>query len=172
MAVRAGVASVEHGSLLDDEGIELLKKHGTYLVADIYNDDYIVAEYQKLGFPENIIAKERQVGRRQRENFRKAVLAGVKVAYGTDAGVYPHGGNARQFKYMVEWGMSPIQAIQAATVNAADLLGWRAKVGTIAAGHAADIIAVSGDPLANVASLENVEFVMKSGVVHRNALTP
>jgi imidazolonepropionase-like amidohydrolase len=170
MAVKAGVASIEHGSLIDDEGIELMKKHGTYLVADIYNDDYIIAEYQKLGFPQNIIEKERQVGRKQRENFRKAVLAGVKIAYGTDAGVYPHGGNGRQFRHMVEWGMSPMRAIQAATVHAAELLGWQNKVGAIAEGRAADIIAVSTNPLEDVTTLEKVSFVMKSGVVHKNEI--
>ena len=99
--MRAGVASIEHGSLIDDEGIQLMKERGTYLVADIYNDDYILAEYERLGYPEKIIEKERQVGRPQRENFRKAVRAGVKVAYGTDAGVYPHGWNGKQFAYMV-----------------------------------------------------------------------
>jgi imidazolonepropionase-like amidohydrolase len=168
MAVRAGVASVEHGSLIDDEGIELMKKHGTFLVADVYNDDYIVAEYQKLGVPQNIIEKEKLVGRRQRENFRKAVLAGVKVAYGTDAGVFPHGLNGRQFRHMVEWGMTPMQAIQAATVQAAELLGWQAKVGAIVPGRAADIIAVASNPLDDVTVLENVAFVMKNGVVQKN----
>src|SRR5437660_12186044 len=109
-AVRAGVASVEHGSLIDDEGIRLMKEHGTYLVADIYNDDYIIAEYTRLGFPQKIIEKERLVGRQQRENFKKAVQAGVKIAYGTDAGVYPHGWNAKQFAHMVRWGTTPLQA--------------------------------------------------------------
>src|SRR6266542_1857929 len=116
-AVRAGVASVEHGSLIDDEGIRLMKERGTYLVADIYNDDYIIAEYTRLGFPQKIIEKERLVGRQQRENFKKAVQAGVKIAFGTDAGVYPHGWNAKQFAHMVRWGTTPLQAIQAATVN-------------------------------------------------------
>src|SRR6058998_886900 len=121
-AVRAGVASVEHGSLIDDEGIRLMKEHGTYLVADIYNDDYIIAEYTRLGFPQKIIDKERLVGRQQRENFKKAVQAGVKIAYGTDAGVYPHGGNAKQFAHMVRWGTTPLLAPhQALLVD--DLLG-------------------------------------------------
>src|SRR6185503_15562897 len=111
-AVRAGVASVEHGSFIDAEGIKLMKERGTYLVADIYNDDYILAEFAKLGYPEKIIEKERVVGRTQRENFQKAVKAGVKIAYGTDAGVYPHGWNAKQFAHMVKWGLTPIQAIQ------------------------------------------------------------
>jgi imidazolonepropionase-like amidohydrolase len=168
MAVRAGVASVEHGSLIDDEGIELMKRHGAYLVADVYNDDYIIAEYEKLGFPPRIIEKERAVGRKQRENFRKAVAAGVKVAFGTDAGVFPHGANGRQFAYMVEWGMTPMQAIQAATVNAAELLGWQNRLGAIEPGKLADIIAVAGDPLKDVRVLEDVAFVMKDGVICKN----
>ena len=116
-AIQAGVASIEHGSFIDDEGIRMLKERGTFLVADIYDDDYILAEYGRLGFPESILEKERKVGRTQRENFKKAVQAGVKMAYGTDAGVYPHGGNAKQFRHMVQWGMTSMQAIQAATVG-------------------------------------------------------
>jgi imidazolonepropionase-like amidohydrolase len=166
-AIRAGVASVEHASFIDDEGIRLAREKGTYLVMDIYNDDYILAEYARLGYPDKIIEKERQVGRIQRENFRKAVQAGVKMAFGTDAGVYPHGWNARQFAKMVEWGMTPMQAIQAATVNAADLLGWSDKVGSLAPGHYADLVAVRGDPLQDVSELERVQFVMKGGVVVR-----
>jgi len=171
MAVKAGVASVEHGSFIDEEGIELMKQHGTYLVADIYNDDYIMSEYAKMGYPEKILNKERLVGRAQRENFAKAVKAGVKIAYGTDAGVYPHGWNGKQFFYMVKFGLTPMQAIQSATTSAADLLGWTAKVGSITAGKLADIIAVSNDPLQNITVLENVQFVMKGGVVYKNLLT-
>ena len=170
MAVKAGVASIEHGSLVDEEGIALMKQHGTYLVADVYNDDYIVSEFEKLGYPAQIIEKERKVGRLQRENFKKAVAAGVKVAFGTDAGIFPHGGNGRQFRYMVEWGMTPMQAIQAATVNAADLLGWQEKVGAIAVGKLADIIAVTTDPLKDVSAIEKVAFVMKGGVVIKNEM--
>ncbi len=170
MAVRAGVASVEHGSLIDDEGITLMKQRGTYLVADIYNDDYILSEFEKLGFPQHILDKERLVGRKQRENFRKAVSAGVKVAYGTDAGVYPHGWNGKQFAKMVEWGMTPMQAIQSATVRAADLLGWQEKVGAVAEGKLADIIAVQQDPLQDITALESVDFVMKGGVVYKDTL--
>ena len=170
-AVRAGVASVEHGSLIDDEGIRLMKEHGTYLVADIYNDDYIIAEYTRLGFPQKIIEKERLVGRQQRENFKKAVQAGVKIAYGTDAGVYPHGWNAKQFAHMVRWGTTPLQAIQAATVNAADLLGWRDLVGALEPGKFADVIGVMGDPLQDVTVLEHVGFVMKGGQVVKDSLT-
>jgi len=170
-AVRAGVASVEHGSLIDDEGIRLMKEHGTYLVADIYNDDYIIAEYTRLGFPQKIIDKEGLVGRLQRENFKKAVQAGVKIAYGTDAGVYPHGWNAKQFAHMVRWGTTPLQAIQAATVNAADLLGWADRVGALEPGKFADVIGVAGDPLQDVTVLEHVGFVMKGGQVVKDSLT-
>src|SRR5438309_4735967 len=170
-AVRAGVASIEHGSLLDEEGIRLMKERGTYLVADIYNDDYILAEYTRLGYPQKIIDKERQVGRLQRENFKKAVQAGVKIAFGTDAGVYPHGWNAKQFAHMVRWGLTPMQAIQAATVNAADLLGWADRVGAIEPGKFADLIAVTGDPLQDVTVLEHVGFVMKGGAVVKDSLT-
>jgi len=170
MAVRAGVASVEHGSPIDDEGIELMKRHGTRLVADVYNDGYIVAEFEKLGYPPRTIEKEKAVGRRQRENFRKAVAAGVRIAFGTDAGVFPHGANGGQFAYMVEWGMTPMQAIQSATTSAAELLGWQDRSGTIAPGKPADIIAVSGDPLRDVRTLEDVAFVMKDGVVYQNRI--
>ena len=171
MAVKAGVASIEHGSFLDDEAIQLMKQHGTYLVADVYNDEYILGEYAKLGYPEKIINKERTVGKTQRESFEKAAKAGVKIAFGTDAGVYPHGYNARQFKWMVRFGLTPMQAIQAATVNAADLMGWSNKVGAISAGKLADIIAISGNPLDDVSLLENVQFVMKGGMVYKNLLT-
>ena len=170
-ATRAGVASIEHGSLIDDEGIRLMKEHGTYLVADIYNDDYIIAEYTRLGFPPKIIEKERLVGRQQRENFKRAVQAGVKIAFGTDAGVYPHGWNAKQFAHMVRWGTTPLQAIQAATVNAADLIGWADRVGALEPGKFADVIGVVGDPLQDVTVLEHVGFVMKGGQVVKDSLT-
>ena len=166
-AIKAGVASVEHASLIDDEGIRLAKERGTYLVMDIYNDDYIMAEYKRLGFPQKILDKEALVGRTQRENFRKAVQPGAKLAYGTDAGVYPHGWNGKQFAKMVEWGLTPMQAIQTATVNAADLLGWSDRVGSIQPGRFADIVAVTGDPLADIRELERVSFVMKGGVVYK-----
>src|SRR5262249_42409891 len=171
-AVRAGVASIEHGSLLDDEGIQLMKQRGTYLVADIYNDDYILAEYARLKYPEKIIDKERQIGRLQRENFQRAARAGVKIAFGTDAGVYPHGWNAKQFAHMVRLGLTPLQAIQAGTGNRADLLGWKDKVGAVAPGLFADLIAVDGDPLQDVTTLERVRFVMKGGRVFKNAAPP
>jgi len=166
-AIKAGVASVEHASLIDDEGIALAKEHGTYLVMDIYNDDYIMAEYKRLGYPDKILAKEQLIGRLQRENFRKAVQAGVKMAFGTDAGVYPHGWNGKQFAKMVEWGMTPMQAIQSATTSAADLLGWSDRVGSLQPGHFADLIAVKGDPLKDISELERVQFVMKGGKVVR-----
>jgi len=167
-AIRAGVASIEHGSLLDDEGIRLMKEHGAYLVADIYNDDYIVSEYKRMGYPEQLLEKERQIAQTQRENFQRAVKAGVKVAYGTDAGVYPHGWNARQFAHMVRWGLTPLQAIQSATIHAADLLGWSDRVGAVAPGLYADLIAVEGNPLEDITELERVKFVMKGGVVYKS----
>ena len=167
-AINAGIDSIEHSSLIDDEGIRLAKEHGTYLVFDIYNDDYILGMGEKNGVLPESMEKERKIGRLQRENFRKAFQAGAKMAYGTDAGVYPNGDNAKQFAKMVEWGMKPIDAIQAATVNAADLIGWADKVGAIEKGHFADIVAVQGDPLSDVKLLENVRFVMKNGDIVRN----
>lgn len=171
MATKAGVASIEHGSFLDDEAIRLMKERGTYLSADIYNDDYIVAEFLKLGYPQKIIDKEKLVGRTQRESFQKAVKAGVKIAYGTDAGVYPHGWNGKQFSKHVEWGQTPMQAIQSATMNSADLLGWKDQLGSISVGKFADIVAVTENPLQKISVLENVQFVMKDGVVYKNLLT-
>lgn len=171
MAIKAGVDSIEHGSFLDEEGIRLMKERGTYLSADIYNDDYILAEYAKFNTPQKILDKEKLVGRTQRENFRKAVQAGVKIAYGTDAGVYPHGWNAKQFAKMVEWGMTPMKAIQASTVANADLFGWSDRIGSITPGKFADIVAVTPDPLQKISVLENVEFVMKGGVVYKDTRT-
>ncbi len=169
-AIRAGIDSIEHSSLIDDEGIRLAKEHGTYLVFDIYNDDFILAEGAKNGMLPESIEKERSIGRLQRENFRKAFQAGAKMAFGTDSGVYPHGDNAKQFAKMVEWGMKPLDAIRAATINAADLLGWSENVGTLKKGHFADLIAVPADPLADVHALEHVQFVMKGGKVAKNEL--
>jgi imidazolonepropionase-like amidohydrolase len=167
-AIQAGIDSIEHSSLIDDDGIALAKKRGTYLVFDIYNDDFILQEGAKAGMLPESIEKEKKIGRLQRENFRRAWQAGAKIAFGTDAGVYPHGDNAKQFAKMVEWGMKPTDAIQAATVKAADLLGWADKVGAVETGHYADIIAVSGDPTSDVKVLESVKFVMKGGVIVRN----
>jgi len=167
-AIRAGIDSVEHSSLIDDEGIELAKQHGTYLVFDIYNDDFIVNKGEKTGLLPESIEKEKKLGRLQRENFRRAFQSGAKIAFGTDAGVYPHGDNAKQFSKMVEWGMKPLDAIRAATLSAADLIGQPDKVGSLEPGHYADLIAVSGDPLSDVKVLESVSFVMKGGTVIRN----
>jgi imidazolonepropionase-like amidohydrolase len=167
-AAKAGVDSIEHGSLIDEEGIRTMKEHGTYLVADIYNDDFILGLGKQYGFTDEMLEKERMVGQQQREGFRKAAQAGVKIAFGTDAGVYPHGGNAKQFAYMVKYGLTPMQAIQSATVNAADLLGWSDQVGSLEPGRFADLIAVEGDPLKDVTTLEHVKFVMKGGQVIKN----
>ena len=138
-------------------------------MADIFNEDYIMAEYKRLNFPEKILDKERQIGKAQRENFQRAVRAGVKIAFGTDAGVYPHGFNARQFRFMVRYGLTPMQAIQSATTSAADLLGWSDRVGSVAPGRYADLVAVDGDPLADITLLEHVNFVMKGGVVYKDS---
>ncbi|MEO8727236.1 MAG: amidohydrolase family protein [Acidobacteriaceae bacterium] len=170
-AILAGIDSIEHASLVDDEGIRLAKEHGTYFVMDIYNDDYILGKAKEFNIPQEFVDKERTVGKLQRENFRKAFQAGVKMAFGTDAGVYPHGDNAKQFHYMVMYGMTPAQAIQAATVHAADLIGRSTDVGALAPGHYADLIAVTSDPLQHVEALEHVSFVMKGGAVEKDELS-
>jgi imidazolonepropionase-like amidohydrolase len=169
-AIRAGVDSIEHASLIDDEGLKLAKEHGTFLVMDIYNDDFILEEGLKNGMLPESIEKEKALGQLQRDSFARAVKAGVRMAFGTDAGVYPHGNNARQFAVMVRYGMTPMQAIRAATLDAAELLGWKAKVGSIEPGKLADLIAVRGDPLADIRSLQDVGFVMKGGTVVKNTL--
>lgn len=168
-AIRAGIDSIEHASLIDDEGIALAKQHGTFLVFDIYNDDFILQEGAKYGMLPESLEKERNLGKLQRENFRRALLAGAKMAFGTDAGVYPHGDNARQFTVMAEYGMKPLDAIRAATTGAAELLGRSQELGVIAKGAFADVVAVEGDPRSNVKLLENVRFVMKNGRVYKNA---
>ncbi len=167
-AVRAGVDSIEHGSLIDAEGIAMMKTHGTYLVADIYNDDYILGKAIEFGLPKENVEKEKMVGRLQRENFAKAVTAGVKIAFGTDAGVYPHGDNAKQFHYMVKFGMTPAGAIRAATSSAADLIDRAKDLGTLETGKYADLIAVTASPLDHVEALEHVSFVMKGGKVYKD----
>src|ERR1039458_8639648 len=164
-AIEAGIDSIEHASLVDDEGIALAKAHGTYFVMDIYNDDYILQVGPKIGMTEELLIKERGVGQIQRNNFRKAHAAGVKMAFGTDAGVYPHGDNAKQFHYMVLYGMTPTEAIQAATTSAADLIGRSADVGSLTPGHFADLVAVSSDPLQHIEVLEHVDTVIKGGVL-------
>jgi imidazolonepropionase-like amidohydrolase len=166
-AIRAGVDSVEHSSLISDEGIRLAKKHGTYLSMDIYVSDYILSEGEAAGILEESLAKERIVGKAQRERFQAAVDAGVNLAFGSDAGVYPHGQNGRQFAYMVEWGLTPMEAIQAATIDNAALFGIEKERGSIAVGKRADIIAVGDDPLKDVKALEDVDFVMKDGVIYK-----
>jgi len=167
-AIRAGIDSVEHSSLIDDEGLALAKQHGTFLVFDIYNDTYILQEGEKRGMLPESIEKERHLGKLQRESFRRAVLAGERLAFGTDAGVYPHGDNARQFAVMTEYGMKPLDAIRTATTNAAELVGRPKDIGVIRQGAFADVIAVAGDPRADVTLLEHVRFVMKNGRVYKN----
>jgi imidazolonepropionase-like amidohydrolase len=164
-AIRAGVDTIEHASLADEEAFTLAKQHGTYFDMDIYNDDYILAEGAKNGLFEESLAKERMIGRKQRETFKAATKAGVKMIFGTDAGVYPHGTNAKQFVTMVTWGMTPLQSIQAATVTAAEALNRSNDVGTIAVGHYGDLIGVTGDPLKDVAVLQQVAVVIKGGDV-------
>ncbi len=166
-AILAGVDSVEHASLIDAEGIRLAKQKGTYLVMDIYDDDYILAEGEKAGFLPESLEKERKIGQLQRDNFRIALQGGDRMAFGTDAGVFPHGDNAKQFYYMVRYGMTPMQAIQSATINGADLMGWKDRVGSIRAGKFADLIAVDKDVIADITVLTHVQFVMKGGQVVR-----
>jgi imidazolonepropionase-like amidohydrolase len=169
-AIRAGVDTIEHASLADEEAFALAKQHGTYFDMDIYDDDYILAEGEKNGVFKESLEKERTIGRKQRETFRAAQKAGVKMLFGTDGGVYPNGDNAKQFVTMVTWGMSPMQAIQAATVTAAEALGRTQDVGAIAVGRYGDLIAVAGDPLADVGLLQTVAFVMKGGVVVKQSV--
>ncbi len=166
-AIEAGVDSIEHASLIDDEGIQLAKRNGTFLVMDIYNDTFILEHGASVGMLEESLEKERVIGQLQRDNFRKAFEAGVRMAFGSDGAVYPHGDNGKQFAYMVQYGMTPMQAIQAATIHAAELIGWPDSIGAIETGRYADIIAVQGNPLENVRLLEDVQFVMKGGVVYK-----
>jgi imidazolonepropionase-like amidohydrolase len=170
-ALVAGVDSIEHGSLIDDEGIQMMLKRGAWLVADIYNDDYLLGKAVELKLPQEAIEKEKMIGQLQRDNFQKAVRAGVKVAFGTDSGVYPHGDNAKQFYYMVKYGLTPAQAIRSATSSAAELLGRDKDQGRIAPGQQADLVAVAGDPLADIRALESVGFVMKGGEVVKDELS-
>ncbi len=167
-AVRAGVASIEHGTFLDDEAAQMMKERGTYLVADIYNQVWLEQAANEGTLPKDFAAKMAKLGTTQRDNFRRAAQAGVKLAFGTDAGVFPHGLNAKQFDWMVKYSLSPMQAIQTATINAADLIGKSEEFGSITPGKYADIIAVSEDATENVTALEHVDFVMKNGVVYKN----
>jgi imidazolonepropionase-like amidohydrolase len=164
-ALRAGVDTIEHASLADAESFRLAKEHGAWFSMDIYNDDYILAEGAKNGVFAESLAKEKIIGLKQRQTFRAAHAAGVKMLFGTDAGVYPHGQNARQFAKMVEWGMTPMEAIQAATKNAAEALDRTADLGAIAPGRYADLIAVDRDPLQDIHALETVAVVIKSGEI-------
>jgi len=166
-AVRAGVASIEHGTYIDDEGIRLMKERGTYLVADIYDAEYI-RQGKAVGIPSDFAAKQPEADEIQRQNFQKAVRAGVRIAFGTDASVYPHGVNARQFAWQVRYGQTPMEAIRSATVSASDLIGRDNGAGSLEPGRWADLIAVKGDPLADVRALESVAFVMKEGKVYKD----
>ncbi len=164
-AVRAGVRAIEHGSLIDDEGIALMAERGTFLVADLYDGDFIAEEGVRKGWPESTLRKNAETTEAQRSGFTRALEAGVRMAFGTDAGVYPHGWNAKQLPYMVRHGMSAMQAIRSATVDAAELIGWGDQVGTIEPGRFADVIAVEGDALTDLSSFEDVRFIMKGGEV-------
>jgi imidazolonepropionase-like amidohydrolase len=168
LAVKAGVASIEHGTFVDDEGLSLMKARGTYLVADIYDAEYI-RQGKAAGFPQDFADKEPEADEIQRQNFRKAVKAGVKIAFGTDASVYPHGLNARQFAWQVRYGQTPMEAIRSATISAAELIGRDKEIGSLEPGKWADLIAVQGDPLQDVRALENVAFVMKEGKIYKDA---
>ena len=164
-AIRAGIDTIEHASLIDAEGIRLARERGTWLVMDIYNTDYTQAEGARNGILEDNLRKDREIAQIQRDNFRAAHRAGARMAFGSDAGVMPHGSQGGQFRYMVEYGMTPMEAIQAATRDAAQALGREADIGAIAIGRYADIVAVTGDPLASVRELENVDVVIKGGEV-------
>ncbi|MFZ0814558.1 MAG: amidohydrolase family protein [Candidatus Sulfotelmatobacter sp.] len=166
-AIRAGVASVEHATMIDDEGIALAKQHGTYLDMDIYDEECIQEDGKNGSMPKDFLEHDAQLGQIQRDNFRKAVAAGAKMSFGTDAGVCAYGTSGKQFAFMVKYGMTPMQAIQAATSNAADLLGHSNEIGSIKPGKYADIIAVTGDPLTDIRLLENVQFVMKEGKIYK-----
>ncbi len=167
-AIRAGVDSVEHASYLDKEAIRLARQHGTALSMDIYNTEYTLSQGVKNGVPEENLNKEREVGSVQRESFRQAVAAGVNVVFGSDAGIYPHGENGKQFARMVRFGMTPLQALQAATIKTAALLDWEDRVGRIQPGLYADIIAVDANPLDDIREMERVTFVMKGGEVYKH----
>ena len=165
-AIRAGIDSIEHCSFMDKEAIQLALKHGTFLSCDIYNTEYTLAFGEANGVPQENINKEKLVSKAQRDSFTKAVNAGVKMVFGSDAAIYPHGDNAKQFSRMVKFGMTPLQAIQSSTINSADLLKLD-NVGQIKAGFMADIIAVDENPLKNISTLEQVRFVMKEGTVFK-----
>ncbi|OPZ13083.1 MAG: imidazolonepropionase [Alphaproteobacteria bacterium ADurb.BinA280] len=164
-AIRAGVRTVEHASYLDDEAIALMKEHGTWLVADIYNGDYISEVGARDGWPEEILRKNRETTQTQRDGFVKAVQAGVNIAFGTDAGIFPHGDNARQLAYAVRYGLTPMQALRSASYDSARALGRETEFGALEVGLAADMVAVEGDPLATIDRMRDVQAVMKDGIV-------
>ncbi|MEY2412953.1 MAG: hypothetical protein QOD84_1559, partial [Acidobacteriaceae bacterium] len=166
-AIEAGVASVEHATLIDDEGIALAKQHGTYLDMDIYDEECIQEDGKKGSMPKDFLAHDQELGEAQRQNFRKALKAGVKMSFGTDAGVCPYGTAAKQFSMMVKYGMTAMQAIQSATSTAAALLGRSKEIGSIRPGKYADMVAVKGNPLQDVSLLEKVSFVMKDGKIYK-----
>ena len=168
IAIKAGVASIEHGTYIDDEGIRLMKEHGTYLVADIYDAEWI-RQGAAAGYPQDFADKQPEGDEIQRQGFKKAVQAGVKIAFGTDVSNFPHGLNANQFAWQVKYGQSPMEAIRSATVNASDLIGRNNNAGSLEPGRWADLIAVQGDPLSDVRVLEKVVFVMKEGRVYKDA---
>ncbi|HEX9300005.1 MAG TPA: amidohydrolase family protein [Actinomycetota bacterium] len=171
-AVRAGVRSIEHGSMMDDEAIELMAERGTYLVADMYDGDYMLEEGPVLGYSEEVLGKTRLTNDAQREGFTRCVKAGVRIANGTDSGIAPHGWNAKNLALYVRFGLTPTQAIQSATRWTAELMGWEDRVGTIEPGLFADLIAVPGDPTDDVTLLEDVPFVMKGGHVVKGVEAP
>jgi imidazolonepropionase-like amidohydrolase len=164
-AIRAGVRSIEHGCLIDDETIELMVERGTYLVCDMFDGDWMIQEGPRLGYSDEVMQKTEMTNDAQRENFTKAVKAGVKIAFGTDAGIYPHGMNAKNLAFHVRFGQTPMEAIQSATLVSAELMGWEDRVGSLQPGRFADLIAVDGDPLDDVTVLEDIPFVMKGGEV-------
>jgi imidazolonepropionase-like amidohydrolase len=164
-AIRAGARSIEHASLIDDETIDLMVDRGTYLVADMFDGDWMIQDGPRLGYSDEVLQKTEMTNDAQRENFAKAVKAGVKIAFGTDSGIFPHGMEAKNLAYHVRFGQTPMEAIRSATMISAELMGWEDKVGSLRSGRYADLIAVDGDPLDDVTVLEDIPFVMKGGEV-------
>ena len=167
-AIRGGVHSIEHGSLMDDEGVAMMAEHGTWLVADIYDGDYIAEIGRRDGWKADVLRKNDETTRAQRAMFEKCLKAGVKIAFGTDSGIYPHGWNARQLAYQVRHGQTALEAIRSATLSAAELMGWSDRVGRVQPGLYADLVAVAGDPTHDVRLLEEIPFVMRGGEVVRD----
>jgi imidazolonepropionase-like amidohydrolase len=165
-AIRAGASTIEHASLIDDEGIRLARERGVVLVMDVYNGDYIDSEGRAMGWPPDFLRKNLDTTELQRQNFTRALMAGATIGFGSDAGVFPHGTNARQFRVMVARGMTPMQAIQSATSVAARAMGWEDRVGALAVGRFGDVIAVRGNPLRDITLLERIDAVVQGGVVN------